>query len=104
MRFGNKETAKYIECSNRVSRPAGAASGMGDEMAISNAEKQFRAEFPYTRLEKRLDKFGTIFAVYAGDYPCEESYSRALAFQKSLLYVREGYLTPDPEEQSKVSA
>lgn len=68
---------------------------------MSNAEREFRAEFPHTRVEKELSTFGMRYRVFAGDYLCDESYSRALAFGRALLYYRDGYITPDPDERSE---
>lgn len=65
---------------------------------MSNAEREFREEFPYTRVEIEVSHFGKRYRVFAGDYLCEESYGRELAFSRALLAVREGYITPDPEE------
>lgn len=71
---------------------------------MSNAEREFREEFPYTRVEIEQSPFGKRYRVFAGDYLCDESYGRELAFNRSLLYVRSGYITPDPNERSTTHA
>lgn len=67
---------------------------------ISNAERDFRAKYPNARVSMRKDRFGTMVSVYAGDYLCAESYSRANAFSNALEWEREGYILPDPDEVS----
>ena len=68
---------------------------------VSNAEKQFRAEYPNARHTSTPDRFGPFYRVYAGDYLCAESYSLANAYKDALDWAHDGLITPDPDEVSR---
>lgn len=70
---------------------------------MSKAEREFRKEFPHTRVEIEVSHFGKRYKVFAGDYLCDESYGRKLAFSRALLYYRAGYITPDSGEKSSAA-
>lgn len=69
---------------------------------ISEAEKQWRERFPYTRVETEPSGIhGMVrYTVYAGDYLCAVSIDRKRAFLTAWQDLSSGTITPDPNEQS----
>jgi hypothetical protein len=65
-------------------------------MTMSKSEREFRALYPNARVVAEPARC----TVYAGDYLCAESFTRARAFRLALTYVRERYIQPDPAERA----
>lgn len=72
-------------------------------MAQSNAEREFRSKYPNARFVVEKDRFGKRFTVYAGDYLCADSHSRAAAFSNALAWSESGLITPDPNEAASTA-
>lgn len=68
----------------------------------SKAELAFREKYPNTRVESVPSHIPglTRYRVFAGDYLCAESVSRAFAFSTALHDAEDGIITPDPHEVS----
>ena len=71
---------------------------------MSNAERAFRAIYPNARVETGPSGIHGMlrFSVYAGDYLCAASLTRANAFKCALHGAEIGNITPDPEEVSQI--
>ena len=70
---------------------------------MTQAEKQFRAKYPNTRLVVEKVGVGTLgmrYTVYAGDYLCAESWNKQRAFAQALELEEAGFIQPDPNEVS----
>jgi hypothetical protein len=66
-----------------------------------NYEKEFRAKYPHARvMTDRVCHSLVRYTVYAGDYICAESVSRATAFRVAFKQAEFGTITPEPTEQS----
>jgi len=66
---------------------------------MSNAEKEFRAKYPYANVRPSGRRYRP-FEVYAGDYLCADGATRKEAFTLALAYERDGLITPEPTEQA----